>query len=147
MAVTITVDDVRPFVLAGDEDVIEALITGTLARAAMLAPCLASGDLDVHTAAAAKDILVQIIARATEVGTGQVTTISAGSFSQAIDTTQRRVERFRPDEIRELQRLCGIKRGGGYTIALTYDTPDGDFVESGQTPSPVTQPGPAGWAD
>jgi hypothetical protein len=143
--VDITVDDVRPFVMAGDDSVIQALITGTLARAAMLAPCL-TGNLDSVSASAAKDILVQVIARATEVGTGQVTTIAAGSFSQSVDTTQRRTTRFRPDEIRELQALCGIKRGGAFTVALTYDTPDGGFVESGQTPSPVTQPGPAGWA-
>lgn len=136
MAVYITIDDVRPFIVSGNDEAIQALIDGTLARAAMLAPCLAVGDLDANVEAAAKDILVQVITRAVETGTGQVTTMSAGGFSQSVDTTQRRVTRFRPDEIRELQQLCGIRRGGAFTITTMYDTPDG-AVEAGQDPGPV----------
>jgi hypothetical protein len=139
MAVTITVDDVHPFVLNANEELIQALIDGTLARAAMFAPCIKGDDLDEDSEAAAKDILVQVIARATEVGSGQITNISAGGFSQSVDTTHRRTTRFRPDEVRELQKICGITRGGAFTISMTYDTPDG-VIESGQTPGPVSFP-------
>ena len=124
MAVEIEVADITPFAPSASEAVIQQLIDGTIARAARIAPCLKSDDLDEDSAVAAKDILIGVIARATEVGTGEVTTISAGPASQTIDTTARRTTRFRPDEIRELQSLCGISRGGAFTITLMHDDAD-----------------------
>lgn len=124
MAVTITVADVTTFSPNASEDAVEALIAGTVARAALLAPCLKEDGLDEDSAAAAKDILVGVILRALESGTGEVSSLMAGSFQQQIDTTQRRTQRFRPDEIRELQRICGITRGGAFTIELGQDEVD-----------------------
>jgi len=124
MAVEITVSDVTTFSPNASEDAVEALIAGTLARAAKIAPCLKGDDLDEDSMAAAKDVLVGVILRALEVGTGEVTTMMAGSFQQTIDTTKRRAQRFRPEEIRELQQICGITRGGAFTITLGQDEID-----------------------
>jgi hypothetical protein len=124
MAVEITVSDVNVFSPNASQDAVEALIAGTVARAARFAPCLKGDDLDEDSAAAAKDILVGVILRALEAGTGEVASLMAGSFQQTIDTTRRRVQRFRPDEIRELQQLCGITRGGAFTITLGEDDVD-----------------------
>jgi hypothetical protein len=121
MAVEITVSDVMTFSPNASEDVVEALIAGTIARAARFAPCIKGDDLDEDSVAAAKDVLVGVILRAIEVGAGETTTMMAGSFQQTIDTTKRRVQRFRPDEIRELQAICGITRGGAFTITLGQD--------------------------
>jgi hypothetical protein len=123
-SVSIETDDVKVFALNASDDVIERLIAGTLARAALFAPCLKGSDLSEDAAAAAKDILIGVVVRALEAGTGEITSMMAGSFQQQIDTTKRRAQRFRPDEVRELQSLCGIRRGGAFTIALTYDAAD-----------------------
>jgi hypothetical protein len=136
MAIDITVDDVAPFAPTANAALVQALIDGTVARAARLAPCIKDDNLDEDSVAAAKDILVQVVARAVETGTGQVTTISAGSFSQSVDTTQRRTTRFRPDEIRELQQICGVTRGGAFTIALTYDSSDALTEDFSPAPTP-----------
>lgn len=128
MAVEIAVSDVTVFSPNASEDMVEALIAGTVARAARFAPCLKEDDLDADSVAAAKDILVGVILRALEAGTGEVTSLMAGSFQQNIDTTKRRVQRFRPDEIRELQQICGITRGGAFTITLGEDVIEEDVV-------------------
>jgi len=121
MAVEIAVSDVTVFSPNASEDMVEALIAGTVARAARFAPCLKEDSLDEVSLAAAKDILIGVVLRALEAGTGEVTSLMAGSFQQNIDTTQRRVQRFRPDEIRELQQICGITKGGAFTITLGED--------------------------
>ena len=123
-AVIIETNDVQVFAPGASEDVIRDLIAGTMARAALLAPCLKTSTLTDDAAAAAKDILVGVIVRAIESGSGEITSMMAGSFQQTVDTTKRRAQRFRPDEIRELQALCGITRGGAFTIALAYDPND-----------------------
>lgn len=120
--------DVTPFITSGyGDDTIETMITGTIARASQFAPCIKDTDLDEDTVNAMRDILINVIVRAMETGSGQITTMSAGGFSQSIDTTARRSQRFRPDEIRELQSLCGISRGGAFMIDLGSEPyePDG----------------------
>lgn len=132
-AVVISVDDIQALTPSANSAVIQRLLTGTLARAKRLAPCLAKDDLDDDVAAAARDILIDIIMRAIEIRTGETTNLIAGPYQQGITSDPRGKERFRPNEIRELQELCGMKRGGAFSIALTYDGDDAfteDVTES-----------------
>ena len=124
---TVTRQDVQVFATSASNAQVDALLAGTLARAKRIAPCLFSEDPTPPSAdalAEAKDIIVQAVVRNIEAGTGEVTTLIAGPMQQTVDTTKRRTVRLRPDEIRELQNLCGIKRGGAFTIALGYDATD-----------------------
>lgn len=126
MAVTISKTDVQAFLPGASDESVEALIKGTVARAGLLAPCLKDDDLDEDLADAAKDILVAIIVRALEYGGGEAQNWMAGPFTQQAQQSdqKRRQQRFRPEEIRELQAICGNSRGGAFTIALTYDAAD-----------------------
>lgn len=123
-ALTIDRADVQKFVPGASDDVVDEILAGTMARARRIAPCLAAEDLSDDIKAEARDILLNILVRAVETGTGEVTTLIAGPMQQTVDTTKRRAQRFRPDEIRELQALCGIQKGGAYTITLGYDAND-----------------------
>lgn len=116
--------DIWAHLPGASQEVVEQLIAGTMARAGILAPCLLTDTLTAPVVAAARDILISVVVRAIEVSGGEVTTLIAGPMQQTMDTTKRRAQRFRPDEIRELQHLCGIKRGGAFTITQGYDAYD-----------------------
>jgi hypothetical protein len=126
--VQISPGDVLVFLPGANEALVQAIIDGTMARARRLAPCLADESEDADFLAAAKDILVGIVVRAVEVSGGETVNIIAGPFQQGLDSSKRRATRFRPDEIRDLQALCGIRRGGAFTITLTHDDNDA-FIE------------------
>jgi hypothetical protein len=120
--------DILVFAPSASDAQVQQLITGTISRAALFAPCIRSDDFDEDKAAAAKDILIEVIRRALEYGTGAVSNIIAGPYQASVDTKQPRRRRFEADEIRELKRLCGIRTGGAYSVALAYD-PDDAFSE------------------
>lgn len=132
-AITVTRGEVQAFLPGASDAIVDALIEGTLARAALLAPCLLDDDdLTDTQIAAARDILLGVIIRAVEAGSGETINIIAGPFQQGFDSQKRRNARFKPDEIRDLQALCGIKRGGAFTIVLTHD--DYDYLQEDMTP-------------
>lgn len=121
MAVSIDVDEIRVYQPAASEDLVEDLIRGTLARAAIFAPCIASEDFDGDQADAARDILIGVIVRAIEAGSGAVTTLTAGPHTRTVDTTKPRLARFTPSEKAELRALCGLTPGGAFTITTAED--------------------------
>lgn len=116
-AVTITVDDLRPFAPDIDEAKALAMIDDALALAARVAPCILSADFE-H-GAAAKAVLRGALLRWNDTGTGAVTSQTAGPFSQTIDTRQQRRPLFWPSEIEQLQELCGGSESSG---AFSLDT-------------------------
>lgn len=137
-AVVILKDDVQTFLPGASDAIVEALIAGTMARAALFAPCIVDDDLAANLAAAAKDILLGVIIRAVEAGSGETINIIAGPFQQGMDSQKRRNARFKPDEIRDLQTLCGIRRGGAFTITLTRD--DNDYLLEDTTMAALLDP-------
>lgn len=121
MAVSITVGDVKVFVPGAEDGQVSALITGAVARATEIAPCLASDDFDKEDAA--KAIIVEAIVRRLEAGAGSLSLQQAGPFQQAIDTRTSPRTLFWPAEIVELQSLCAAAQQGVGGGAL----PEGRF--------------------
>ncbi|DAZ90345.1 hypothetical protein [Mycobacteroides abscessus] len=123
-AVTISKDDIQAHLPGTPDDVAERFIKGTIARAALYAPCIKSAEFPDEKSDAAKDILIDVIIRAIEAGSGVVGSVMAGPFQTSLDTSKPRRRRFESDEIRELKALCGIKSGGAFTITPVYDATD-----------------------
>ncbi|DAZ90147.1 Uncharacterised protein [Mycobacteroides abscessus subsp. bolletii] len=123
-AVAISRDEIQAHLPGAPDEVVDRLIAGTIARAALFAPCITSAEFPTEKAAAAKDILIDAIVRAAEAGSGVQSNIMAGPYQVSSDTSKPRRRRFETDEIRELKALCGIKSGGAFTITPTYDATD-----------------------
>lgn len=121
MAVRIETDDIRVYAPGASEDLVEDLIRGTLARAAIFAPCILTAGFTGASADAARDIIVGAIVRSIEAGSGAVTTMTAGPHSKTVDTTKPRTSRFTAAEKAELRSLCGLTPGGAFTIATAAD--------------------------
>lgn len=95
-------------------ELIDTWLAGLNARAVRLAPCLAqpTGDqLDE-----ARLILIGIIKRWSEAGSGAVTTQAAGPFSQTTDTRERGGYRWWPSEITDLQALCANGKAKAFNV-------------------------------
>jgi len=116
----LTVDDLTPFATI-DESKASAMIADALAMAVMAAPCLAvPDDLSPQQRAAAKALLRGAVLRWNDVGSGAVTTETAGPFGQSVDTRHPRRSMFWPSEITDLQDICkGITEQSG---AFSVDT-------------------------
>ncbi|WP_301119783.1 hypothetical protein [Mycolicibacterium fortuitum] len=127
-AVAISVTEIQEEVPGVSNGKAQRIINGTLKRAALFAPCILSDDFDADKAAAAKDILIEIIVRAIESGSGAVQSqsVQAGSYqgTTTLDTSKPRRRRFTRDEVRELRQLCGLRGGGAFSIVLTNDDAD-----------------------
>ena len=115
----VSIDDVRSF--AGDlsEADLMLLVDGANARAMRLAPCLATASAE-H-AAEAKLILVGVVRRWIEAGSGARQTEQAGIFSYTLDTRQRQGGyTLWPSEVTELQSICGESSPtGAFTVDMT----------------------------
>src|SRR5690606_41531079 len=122
----------------------EAMIADVLARARLLAPCLAGDGLSEDQAAAAKAILRDVVLRWNDVGSGgyQQETKTAGPFTHQtmIGAGQDAKARFRPADIRGLQDSCrdvsgghdgawSRARGGRHTSSYMSELATGDHVE------------------
>jgi hypothetical protein len=131
-AVTITWSDLQVFQANIAEDLATALITGAIARAALIAPCIL--DEDFPYADAAKAIIMDTILRRAESGAGSLAMEQAGPFQRAIDTRTSPRELYTPGEIADLQRLC-------QEAALTGGTgmPTGNFPTTEAWPDPLWQ--------
>lgn len=127
-AVSITVDDLRPFAPGIDEAKALAMIEDALALAARVAPCILT-DAFEHDGAA-KAILRGAILRWNDTGTGAVTQQAAGPFSQTIDTRQDRKSLFWPSEIKQLQELCGSESSEAFAIDTVSAMPAASHADT-----------------
>lgn len=103
-AVSLTYEDITPFVPDIDRARCEATISDALALAALVAPCITAADF--ASPEAARAILRGAVVRCAESGSGAVQQQTAGPFAQTIDTRQQRRGMFWPSEIEQLQSLC-----------------------------------------
>lgn len=126
-AVTITPADLAAFATI-DEAKATIMCADTLARAAVIAPCITSDDFE--QADAAKAILRGVILRWNDAGTGAKTqkseTTGPFSNSETVDATGgERRGLFWPSEIAELEKLCAASKGGAFTIETAPGLGDG----------------------
>ncbi|MEU7609547.1 hypothetical protein [Micromonospora sp. NPDC049204] len=125
MAEVIEVSDL-PEALRSAE-LVDVLVAGANAKAARVAPCLASTD-PAPTAgqvAEAKLILLGAVKRWVEAGSGALQQQTAGPYSVTVDTRQRSGFNLWPSEIAALQELC---RTSGPAAAFSIDTAPGGGV-------------------
>lgn len=103
MAIEITIDDLRPFDSSITVEKADAMISGAVARAALVAPCILDDDFADLFADAAKSILVRTILRWHQAKPGNISQETRGPFSVSYQDTR---ELFWPSELEELQTLC-----------------------------------------
>ena len=84
-------------------------ITDAEAMARLAAPCL-SGALTDEQYDATRAVLRQALMRWKDAGSGAASQVTAGPFSQVIDTRQERRGMFWPSELEQLRDIC--KTGG-----------------------------------
>lgn len=119
----ITVEDIPQSVKdqIGDPDLVQLMVDGLNAKAARIAPCLASTTPPPtpEQLAEAKLILIGTIRRWAEAGTGAFQQQAAGPFSVSTDTRQRAGWNMWPSDIEALQDLCaGDTSGDGKAFAV-----------------------------
>lgn len=111
MAEIIATDDL-PAALRSAE-LVNVMVAGANARAARVAPCLASTDPAPtdDQLAEARLVLIGAVQRWAETGSGALAQQAAGPFSMSVDTRQRGGFNLWPSEISQLQDICssGIK--------------------------------------
>ncbi len=99
-------------------ELIAVMVAGANAKAARVAPCLASTD-PLPTAdqvAEAKLILLGAVKRWAEAGAGAFQQQTAGPYSVTTDTRQRSGFNLWPSEIDALQALCRTSGPSAFTI-------------------------------
>lgn len=106
MALDISLDDLLPFDDTISAVKADALITGAIARACLIAPCLVEDEFGDRWADAARSVLVQTILRWSQTKPG-LTGETEGPFSASYGTAR---ELFWPAELVELQDICGDYR-------------------------------------
>lgn len=111
MAVAITIDDLRPFEPTISQDKAEAMITGAVARAALVAPCILDDDFPELYAEAVRSILVRAILRWNTAGAGNVSSVTTGPFAETYVTSNK--ELYWPSELAELQNVCRAVNADG----------------------------------
>lgn len=102
-----------------EAELVDLMVDGANAKAIRVAPCLAATS-PAPTAtqlAEARLILAGAVSRWVEVGTGALQQQTAGPFGMTVDTRQRGGWNLRPNEIADLQSICGLG-GGVYTVSL-----------------------------
>lgn len=119
MAVTLTIDDLTPWLPNLDEGLAEAMIADAVALAARAAPCILGDTLSDPDVAAAKAVIRGAILRWHDSGNGAYVQQQAGQYQITTDNRQTRKSLFFPSEINELQAICGTQRAGS---AFTIDT-------------------------
>ncbi len=89
-------------------------VAGANAKAARVAPCLASDDPEpsADQLAEAQLILVGAVRRWAEAGAGALSQQQAGPFGMSVDTRQRTGYSLWPSEIEGLQTICQAGTAG-----------------------------------
>lgn len=130
MAIEITLDDLVLYDTTITPDKADALITGALARAGLIAPCLAEAEFGGIYADAAKSVLVQTILRWHQTKPG-VTSEAIGPFATSYGAAR---ELFWPSELEELQNICGSYRSGVEGSVGDTSIPDWYFPPVEESP-------------
>lgn len=128
-AVTIIGSELLAFLPNLDPAQAQELVTGALARAAVVAPCIVEDDF-TH-AAAAKDIIRDAILRRAEAGTGAYSKKSVGAISVELDTRSALRALFQPGDVSELQALCTRYRGTSSAPQPSFSMPDSPLCDRG----------------
>jgi hypothetical protein len=102
MALDISIDDLLPFDSDITDEQADAMITGALARASLVAPCLMDPDFSGVYHDAAKAILVQAMLRGGRIKAGNIASETIGPFAVSYARTY---ELFLPAELLELQTI------------------------------------------
>lgn len=119
MAVTLTTDDLTPWLPNIGDELAEAMIADALALAARVAPCILGDTLPDSDVAAVKAVVRGAILRWHDSGNGAYVQQQAGQYQLTTDNRQTRRSLFFKSEINELQAICGTQRAGS---AFTIDT-------------------------
>lgn len=111
-------------------EMIDMMIDGANARAARVAPCLASLDPEPsdEQLSEARLVIIGALRRWVEAGSGAFQQQTAGPFSVSTDTRQRTGYNFWPSEITQLQDICKDKSSGAFGI---------DTIGTGTIHSPI----------
>lgn len=125
---TLTRESVRRFVTPEEvaDDTLDEMIADVVAVARVAAPCLAGDDLSEDHARAAVAVMRDAVLRWVDSRSGAVTSVAAGPFAQAVDTTVRRSGHLQPSEIARLQEICRqhstARRRQAFTLARLGDS-------------------------
>ena len=116
MAAIITVGDLPADMQAAE--LVDVMVAGANAKAARVAPCLASTDPPptADQLAEAKLILLGAVKRWAESGAGSFVQQTAGPFSVTTDTRQGSGFNLWPSEIDALQDLCRSDPSGAFSV-------------------------------
>lgn len=119
MAAIIDVTDL-PALIQSNE-LVDTWVAGANATAARVAPCLVDTATPptADQLAEAKLVLIGMVQRWSQAGSGALSQESAGTFSQSIDTRSRTGFNPWPSEIQRLQEVCSA---GKPTGAFSVDT-------------------------
>lgn len=116
----LTRDALKVFSPELSNDTADAMLATAWARAQQAAPCLREDapDLDSADVEIIKDVLRSAILRWDERGSGAVAQRTAGEYGETFRASDSSTL-FRPNEIRDLQSVCGNvrKRGRASTIS------------------------------
>lgn len=122
MTVVLGWQDLLPFAPTITLEQADSLVTGTLARAAVYAPCLTSAGFTATQAAS--DLLRDVVLRRYRDMGGRLTQSTIGSVSLQYDA--KTVDGvFTSSEVGELQQMC--RNSGGVTVPSAlpqYSMPD-----------------------
>lgn len=105
-------------------ELVEVMVEGLNARASRVAPCLAPEPpetVDPAKLAEAKLILIGIIKRWVEAGSGAAVQQQMGPFAMTTDTRQRGGWKLWPSDIADLQDICKTitgTEGKAFTVSL-----------------------------
>ena len=120
MDVPLSWDDLKVFEADMPEDAADAMIATVWSKARKLAPCLKDDgrvwdDDDVETV---KGLLRSVVLRWYDTGSGAVSQRSAGDYAESYAAGGGGL--WRPEEIRDLQRLCSTNSGSqrAFTVDL-----------------------------
>lgn len=99
-------------------ELVDVMVDGANAKAARIAPCLASTETppNADQLAEARLILIGAVKRWADAGSGALQQQTAGPFSQTLDTRQRPGFNLWPSEIEQLQALCATEKAGAFSI-------------------------------
>lgn len=115
MAIIVTTD--LPTALQSG-DMVDLMVDGANARAARVAPCLASTSPapTEDQLAEARLILVGAVKRWAEAGSGSIQSQNAGPYGMTVDTRQRTGFNLWPSEISDLQKICNSATSSAYSV-------------------------------
>lgn len=112
----ITVDDLPA--KAQEHELVLSMVAGANALTSRVAPCLVDTDPapSEDQLAEARLVLIGMVQRWSEAGSGAFSQESAGIFSQSVDTRSRTGMNPWPSEIQRLQAICTTGKSGAFSV-------------------------------